>query len=92
MPRDTNLFTHHPHAIGESYGEHFLVASRYGLRLLGASGAAFVHAVLPFLFERTASTAIKAMHAEMTARAPKPGAGAAAGAPTDAAPVLRAAE
>lgn len=72
MPQHSNPFTEHPHAIGESYGEHFLVASRYGVRLLGASCAAFVHAVLPFLFERTASTTIRAMHAEMSARGPKP--------------------
>jgi hypothetical protein len=62
------LFTAHPRAVGESYPEHFGVAMRYSLRLLGASGAALVHAFLPFMFEKTASTAIKAMYADMTRR------------------------
>ncbi len=61
-------FTHHPDAVGESYGQHFGVAFGYSLRLFGAAFAALVHAFLPFLFEKTASTAIKAMHAEMTNR------------------------
>jgi hypothetical protein len=63
-----SAFTTHPDAVGESYGETFGVAMRYSLRLFGAAFAALVHAFLPFLFERTASTAIKAMHAEMASR------------------------
>ncbi|MET0606086.1 MAG: DUF6356 family protein [Beijerinckiaceae bacterium] len=66
-------FTRHPEAVGENYVEHFGVAMRYSLRLFGAAFAALVHAFLPFLFEKTASTAIKAMHAEMMNRgAPAP--------------------
>lgn len=73
-----NPFTHHPQTVGESYGEHFGVALRYSGRLLLAAGAAFVHAFLPFLFEKTASNAIKAMYADMTRR------GAATPVPTSA--------
>jgi len=62
------LFTEHPEAVGETYTEHFGVAMGYSLRLLGASGAAFMHALLPFTFKTTASTAIKAMYADMTGR------------------------
>lgn len=73
-----NPFTHHPQAVGENYGQHFGVAMRYSGRLFLAAGAAFVHAFLPFLFEKTASNAIKAMYADMTRRGattPVPAAG-----------------
>ena len=62
------LFTEHPDAVGEDYAEHFGVAMRYSGRLFAAAGAALVHAFLPFLFEKTASNAIKAMYADMTRR------------------------
>jgi hypothetical protein len=63
-----NPFTHHPEQLGESYASHGRHALSYALRLFAAGGAALVHAVLPFLFEKTASNLIKAMYAEMTAR------------------------
>jgi hypothetical protein len=71
-----DLFTAHPHAVGESYGEHFGVALSYSARLFAASCAALVHAFLPFLCVTTASRAIKEMYADMTRRgatAPLPG-------------------
>jgi hypothetical protein len=49
----------------------------YSGRLFAASCAAFVHALLPFLFMTTASGAIKVMYANMTRR----GATAPLGAP-----------
>jgi len=68
-----SLFTSHPDAVGESYGEHFGVAMSYSGKLFAASCAAFVHALLPFLFVTTASSAIKKMYANMTRRgAPSP--------------------
>jgi hypothetical protein len=63
-----NPFTHHPEQLGETYGTHFTHALSYAGRLFAAGGAALVHAFLPFLFEKTASNAIKGMYAEMTAR------------------------
>ncbi len=63
-----NPFTDHPHAAGESYGQHFGVAMSYSLRLFAAAGAAFIHALLPFCFRTTASGMVKAMHASMTSR------------------------
>jgi hypothetical protein len=64
----TNLFTDHPHAVGESYTEHFGVAMRYSGRLFAASFCAFVHALLPFAFEKTASTMIRKMVDDMNCR------------------------
>jgi hypothetical protein len=69
MSKARNPFTDHPHAVGESYFGHLRAASGYSLRLFAAGAAALVHALLPFLFERTASTLIRQMHADMTRRA-----------------------
>ncbi|MCU0886143.1 MAG: DUF6356 family protein [Beijerinckiaceae bacterium] len=79
-----NPFTRHPEALGESFGQHFIHAMSYSMRLFGAAGAAFVHALLPFLFEKTASNTIKAMYGEMTSRG--------ATAPIESAKGLQAAE
>ncbi len=48
-------FLDHPNSVGESYSEHFMFASRFGLKLIGAGLAAMVHGLLPFAFESTAS-------------------------------------
>ena len=58
-------FAEHPASVGESYGEHFLVAGSFGWALFKASLACFVHAVLPFAFEKTGSKAITELHARM---------------------------
>jgi hypothetical protein len=65
-------FTRHPHAVGESYLQHSGVALSYSGKLFLAAGAALVHAFLPFLFEKTASNAIKAMHADIMRRTAQP--------------------
>jgi hypothetical protein len=62
------LFTSHPDSLNESYFQHFSHAMGYSRRLFGASFCAFTHAFLPFLFEKTASSAIKTMYGEMTSR------------------------
>ena len=49
----TNPFTAHPASVGETYGQHFRFASRFGPPV--SATAAMVHAVLPFLFVTTAS-------------------------------------
>jgi len=59
------LFSRHPASVGETYTEHMQVAAGFGLRLFLASLACFVHALLPFLFERTGSTAIQSLHGSM---------------------------
>jgi len=59
------LFTDHPQSVDESYFEHMRFASGFSARLLAAGAAALVHAVLPFLFEKTASRMIGEMHNRM---------------------------
>jgi uncharacterized protein DUF6356 len=61
----SELFSRHPASVGETYTEHMQVAAGFGLRLFLASLACFVHALLPFLCERTGSTAIQSLHGSM---------------------------
>lgn len=65
-------FLSHPRTVDESYLEHAGVAFRFGVRLLGAGLAALVHAVIPCLFEKTASSMIKSLHGEMASRSAPP--------------------
>lgn len=58
----SRAFTAHPASVGETYGEHFRFASRFSFRLLGAGLAAAIHAIVPCLFEKTASRMIAEMY------------------------------
>jgi hypothetical protein len=60
--RITRLFTEHPDSVGESYFEHMAFAGWFASRLAMAAGAALVHAVLPFLFETTASRIVRQLY------------------------------
>ena len=62
------LFLEHPHSVDESYAEHFKVAAGFGFRLIGAGFAALVHAVVPCLFEKTASAEIRRLNARIEGR------------------------
>lgn len=62
------LFIAHPRTVNEDYLAHAGVALRFAMLLLGAGIAALVHAAVPALFETTASSVIKKLHAEMMNR------------------------
>lgn len=62
------IFLEHPQSVGESYVEHFQVASTFGLKLMLAGLAAFAHAVFPCLFTKTASNLIVEMHQKVENR------------------------
>lgn len=64
MSRIAALFTAHPASVDESFGEHFLFAMKFALLLFAAAGAALVHAILPFMFEKTASRIIAKLYAK----------------------------
>jgi Family of unknown function (DUF6356) len=68
LTRFKTLFTSHPDSLRESYFQHLGHAMSYAGRLFAAAVCAFIHALLPFLFERTASNSIKAMYEDMTKR------------------------
>ena len=63
-----HAFAKHPASVGETYGEHFVVAGGFGWALFKASLACFVHAVLPFAFEKTGSKAITELHTRMVVK------------------------
>jgi len=58
------VFLDHPRNVDETYLEHARFAGGFSLTLLGAAGAAAVHAVIPCLFEKTASGMIAQMYAK----------------------------
>ena len=64
----SNPFTHHPHDVGETYGEHLRTAGGFGLQMALGGLACMVHAVLPFLFVTTASETMRKLHKRMTGR------------------------
>ena len=59
----TNVFTVHPATVGESWAGHARFALSTSGLLAGAALAAAVHAVVPSLFETTASRIIDRLHA-----------------------------
>ena len=52
------LFLDHHASVGESYAEHFGVASRFGVTLIGGGLACLVHAVVPAAFKTTGSQTV----------------------------------
>ena len=62
------LFTDHPANRGETYFQHQRAAFSYAATLLAAGLAAFVHGLVPCLFETTASRTVARLQASMAAR------------------------
>jgi len=60
-----NIFTDHPASVGETYWQHLGAAWGFSWRMMVASLACLIHALLPFLFVKTGSTAIAALHDRM---------------------------
>lgn len=58
----TRLFNDHPASVDETYGQHMRFAIGFAGSLFAAAGAAFVHAFLPFLFEKTASAKVAELY------------------------------
>jgi hypothetical protein len=63
-------FTEHPASVGESYSRHCVCAAGFGARMVVAGFACMIHALLPFLFVRTASRAIAELNERMIANRP----------------------
>ena len=63
-----NIFTEHPKSVGETYFEHGFNAMRYAGTFIFLFVIAFVHAILPFLFVRTASDIVCEMSRDMECR------------------------
>jgi hypothetical protein len=61
-------FIDHPASVDETYFQHMRFAAAFALTLFGAGLAALIHAIIPPLFETTASRMIRKLHARMDAR------------------------
>jgi hypothetical protein len=57
--------TTHLDVVDETYAQHFRHATSFALEMFAAGLACLVHAVLPFLFERTGSDCIRRLHERM---------------------------
>lgn len=60
-----NKFTEHPASVNESYCQHLRAASTFAYKLLVASMVCFIHAFLPFLFEKKGSQIVLDLHQSM---------------------------
>ena len=67
-----NPLTRHLKEAGESYGEHFVVASGFGLAMIWGGVRCLVHAIFPFLCERAGSDSVRRLNATLCKRADKP--------------------
>ena len=56
------MFVDHPTGVDESYGEHFRVASRFGLTKIWGGMKALVHAVIPGLCITSGSDTVKRLN------------------------------
>lgn len=66
------LFIDHPRSVGETWAEHFRVATGFGVMLGIASLACLVHALVPGLCRATGSRIITGLHDRMVANRRKP--------------------
>ena len=58
-----NIFTRHPHSVGESYFQHCKFALSFGLKMIIGGAACLIHAIFPFFFQKTGSDIlIKLIH------------------------------
>ena len=64
---DRLLFAH-PRTVGESYPEHAGIAGRFGATMVVGGLKCLVHAVLPAVFERSASDCVAKLSGELTRR------------------------
>lgn len=63
MPRTLErMFIDHPRSVDESYFQHLRFATRFAASLFIAAGAAAIHALIPCVCEKTASTMVRSLH------------------------------
>jgi len=65
MAKLLKYFREHPQSVGETYVEHFGVATSFGFSLINAGLACLIHAVLPCLFTTYARSTIADLHGRM---------------------------
>ncbi|KZY35882.1 hypothetical protein A3731_35055 [Roseovarius sp. HI0049] len=60
----TKAFLDHPRSVDETYLEHAGFAGKFSIKLFAAGFCALIHAIIPCLFEKTASRMIADMYAK----------------------------
>lgn len=69
MPRMfQRVFVDHPPSVDETYFQHMRFAGWFAGQLFLAAGAALVHALIPCLFEKTASRRVGQLNARLGRR------------------------
>ena len=63
--RLSTLFQEHPASVGETYWEHLIQATVFGLRMVLGGLACVLHGLFPFLFVKTGSQQIQTLHGRM---------------------------
>lgn len=63
-----NPFTRHPASVGESYGRHFGVATRFGVTMILGGIGAILHGVFPWMFETTGSRTVTRLYQQIAGR------------------------
>ena len=58
------VFLEHPASVDETFGEHFLFATKFSGTLFIAAFAALLHAFIPVACEKTASRIIAKLYAK----------------------------
>ena len=61
-------FTAHPREVGESYIGHQRIALGFAGAMFRGACACFIHALVPGMFETTASRCVERLHREMRQR------------------------
>lgn len=61
-------FKDHPASVGESYWEHFGVATGFGARLVWGGLRCMLHGALPFIYTTAGSDTVRALNAELVAK------------------------
>lgn len=67
QPLLDRFFLEHPRSLGENYWQHQQRALCFGSAMIAAGIACVIHALVPALFERTASTTVVRLHERMKA-------------------------
>jgi hypothetical protein len=65
-----NIFTEHPHSIGETYFKHLYFASKFGFKMIMGGLACCLHAIFPFAFKNTGSNLLLRMTHDFVSRMP----------------------
>jgi len=63
-----NIFKDHPNAVGETYFQHFLKSSNFGVKLILIALRAFIHAIFPWCFEHSTSDKIRKLNDGLQSR------------------------